>query len=111
MEQVQVSQTEAKPQIAKFGTREEVYNGLAVMTKGKLIKDDLVISSKGRVCSKKSVIKGKQLQSIMKEKYMQSKPVETPKEEIPLEVAGESKPRRSRAKKIRVVPAEAVVQA
>ena len=37
----------------KYGSRAEVWNGLALMTRGGLMKDMLVISRTGRIVSKK----------------------------------------------------------
>ena len=48
--------------IAKFGSKAEVYNGLAKMTRGKLTKDHLLINAKGKVVSKKAQERGFNLQ-------------------------------------------------
>ena len=37
----------------KYGTRNEVWNGDAKMTRGMLTKDDLIMSSAGRLVSKR----------------------------------------------------------
>jgi len=37
----------------KYGSRSEVWNGLALMTRGGLMKDMLIISRTGRIVSKK----------------------------------------------------------
>lgn len=48
--------------IKTYGTREEVFQGLAKKTKGNLAKDDLIFEN-GRYKSKKAVEKGKALVS------------------------------------------------
>ena len=45
---------------AKYGTREQVFNGLAERTKGKLSKDDIVFE-KGKYKSKRAVERGRAL--------------------------------------------------
>lgn len=47
--------------VKKIGSREEVFNGQAVKTRGGLVKDDLVLSKKGKVVSKKMQERGKVL--------------------------------------------------
>jgi hypothetical protein len=37
----------------KFGTRQDIWDGLATMTRGGLTKIDLVLSKTGRIVSKK----------------------------------------------------------
>jgi len=49
--------SEAQPQEPtferKYGTRSEVWEGTAMQTRGKLKKDDLVLSRSGRIVSKR----------------------------------------------------------
>ena len=42
-----------KPKQPKFGSREAVFSGKALMTTGKLRKKDLALSSTGKVVSRK----------------------------------------------------------
>lgn len=55
---------EEEKKIKKYGTREEVYNNGATMTKGKLTKDDIVFED-GKYKSKKQKQRGKELMSKM----------------------------------------------
>jgi hypothetical protein len=52
---------EVEIKIKKFGTKDEVFNGLATKTRGGLVKDDLELSAKGKVSSKKRIALGKKL--------------------------------------------------
>lgn len=56
LEQAQEQNTAPK----RFGTRDEVFNGQATQTKGKLTKNDLVFEN-GRYKSKKAVERGRAL--------------------------------------------------
>jgi hypothetical protein len=55
---------EFKKKVKKYGSKEEVYNGLATQTRGGLLKNDLCLNIKGGVCSKKQVQIGKNLFSL-----------------------------------------------
>lgn len=48
--------------VIKFGSKAEVFNGLAKMTRGKLTKDDLLVNLRGKVVSKKAQARGIALQ-------------------------------------------------
>jgi len=48
--------------IAKFGTKAEVFNKSAQMTRGKLTIDDLTLNPRGKVVSKKAQARGYSLQ-------------------------------------------------
>ncbi len=50
-DQKQVTIEQVQP--AKFGSKDDVFNGLAAKTKGGLTKDDLVLNKKNKVVSKK----------------------------------------------------------
>lgn len=99
-------ETEQSVKLLKTGTKEQVWNGQAVMTRGKLIKDDLTLSSKGKVCSKKSVEKGKELQARMRERYMR----EQVKAETEPETAPTPEPQQSKIEREPVVVAEVPVK-
>lgn len=65
--------------IKKVGTRDEVYNGLAISTKGKLKKDDLIFDEKSsKYKSIKSIAHGKNLIEMMKKRRSEAKEIETP---------------------------------
>lgn len=82
----------------KYGTREQVYNGLAQQTKGKLKKEDLVLCEKtGKYKSVKAVERGKNLiQNIRKPAQVEA-PTPEP-EPVPEPVL--EKPKRTRKKKV-----------
>lgn len=90
----------ADVKIAKFGTREQVYNGLAQQTKGKLKKEDLILCEKtNKYKSIKAIERGRSLISNVR------KPVVVPVEELPPTPAPtpepvEEKPKRQRKKKV-----------
>lgn len=92
--------------IAKYGTREQVFNGLAQMTKGKLRKEDISLCEKtGKYKSFKAIQRGKELvQNLKKNKAPVEVPVEVPV--VPVEVeqveVPVEKPKRGRKKKVPV---------
>ena len=52
--------------LKKFGTKDEVFKGEAIMTTGKLTKDDLVVNKYNKVVSKKAHARGKALHESIK---------------------------------------------
>ena len=80
----------------KYGTRNEVWNDEAKMTRGQLTKDDLIMSSSGRLVSKRKSEAAKKNY----EKYGFNKRQE-PEEEKP-----EVKPKKKRRRKKKVVKQE-----
>lgn len=67
----------ADAKVPKYGTRQDVWEGKALMTKGKLTKEDLTLNSRGLACSKKSQERGKALQKQIAERGPKAdKPVE-----------------------------------
>ena len=101
-----MSQEEVK--IQKYGTREQVFNNQAQMTKGKLTKDDLEYCEKtGKYKSVRAIARGKALISQLKESKSAEQPVQA--EPLPpLEAKSSSsnsldasnKPKRTRKKKV-----------
>ena len=44
----------------KYGDRQSVYDGLCQMTRGGLVKDDLILSKSGKIVSKKKSERAKE---------------------------------------------------
>ena len=64
----------ARNRIRRYGTRAEVMNGTARMTKGRLTKADFLYNEKGYIVSKKKSIKMKGDENpLKKQKYLQTK--------------------------------------
>jgi hypothetical protein len=54
--------------VSKYGTKQQVWESSAQMTRGKLTKDDLTLNTRGLACSKKSQERGRALQKQIAEK-------------------------------------------
>jgi len=80
----------------KYGTRSEVWNGEAQMTRGNLTKDDLLMSSTGRLVSKRKSEAAKKNY----EKYGFNKRADSPAP------AAAVKPKKKRKRKKKVVATE-----
>ena len=64
----------ARNRTRRYGTRAEVMNGTARMTKGRLTKADFIYNEKGYIVSKKKSIKMKgEHNPLKKQKYLQTK--------------------------------------
>jgi hypothetical protein len=64
----------ARNRTRRYGTRAEVMNGTARMTKGRLTKADFLYNEKGYIVSKKKSIKMKgEDNPLKKHKYLQTK--------------------------------------
>jgi hypothetical protein len=93
---------------AKYGTREQVFNGLAQMTKGKLKKEDLTLCEKtGKYKSVRAVERGRALVQNLKKLAVEVPAVEVPVVEVPavevpqpVEIPKVDKPKRVRKKKV-----------
>jgi hypothetical protein len=57
---------QSNPAVKKYGTKEEVWNGSAQITKGGLTKNDIMVSKKGKIISKKAHACGMNLISKLK---------------------------------------------
>ena len=92
--------------VPKYGTRQDVWEGKALMTKGKLTKEDLTLNSRGLACSKKSQERGKALQKQIAERGPKPVVATEPKEPQLVAVAVEKtkKGRGRPAKKEQEVP-------
>ena len=92
--------------VKNYGTREEVWNGTALKTKGKLSKEDLVQDEKtGRLKSRKLIERGKNLFSTINQKKV-PEPIQEQNPEPIVDVTPlEPKKRapRSRAPRVKVV--------
>lgn len=67
MEEQPIVQEEIKQKrVKKYGDRAAVFQGLATMTKGKLVKEDLVLEN-GVYKSKKAIERGKAMRQGKKE--------------------------------------------
>ncbi len=64
MEEAGVEETKKQ----KYGTKDDVWKGLALRTRGGLVIDDLALNARGKPCSKKSQERGRQLQAQIREK-------------------------------------------
>ena len=77
----------------KYGTRSEVWEGIAQQTRGRLTKDKLVLSRSGRIVSKRK-------SEMAKKTYLEHKFAKRTKVEP--EVVETKKKRRRRKKKVEV---------
>ena len=77
----------------KYGTRSEVWEGIAQQTRGRLTKDKLVLSRSGRIVSKRKSEMAKK--TYLEHKFAKRKP----KAEVPV---APKKKRRRRKKKVEV---------
>jgi hypothetical protein len=78
-----------------YGTRSEVWEGIAKQTRGRLTKDKLILSRSGRIVSKRKSEMAKK--TYLEHKFAKrTKPEEVPPEEKP------KKKRRRRKKKVEV---------
>ena len=69
----------ARNRARRYGTRAEVMNGTARMTKGRLTKADFIYNEKGYIVSKKKSIKMKGDENpLKKQKYLQTKNIPDP---------------------------------
>ena len=77
--------------VKKFGTKDEVFQGLAMYTKGKLTKEDLVLNRRGVPVSKKRSELGKQrIQQLQEMKQNLSKSKDAGTKNNPIEIKEES---------------------
>lgn len=96
----------ADVKMQKFGTREQVYNGLAQQTKGKLTKGDLILCEKtGKYKSIKAIERGRSLIQNVRKPLAETAEELPPVEEAPPTPAPtpepiEEKPKRQRKKKV-----------
>ena len=81
--------------VKRYGTRNDVFEGLAEKTRGGLDKDDLMLSKTGKIVSKKKSMAAK----ASYDKFGFSKRLEKVEEENPVEEEKPKKKRRSRRKK------------
>ena len=65
----------------KYGDRQSVYDGLSKMTRGGLMKDDLMLSKSGKIVSKKKSERAKE--NYAKYGFKKRQPAEEPKKEEP----------------------------
>jgi cobalamin-dependent methionine synthase I len=87
-----MSGVQEEKKIPKYGSKDLVYNGLAIMTTGRLTKEDLMLNSKGKIVSKKSHQNGLRLIETLKSKKS-SEPT-----------AGEVQPEKKEIPKLKRVP-------
>ena len=81
--------------VKRYGTRNDVFEGLAEKTRGGLTKDDLMLSKTGKIVSKKKSLAAK----ASYEKYGFSKRLEKVEEEPVVEEEKPKKKKRRRKKK------------
>ena len=81
--------------VKRYGTRNDVFEGLAEKTRGGLTRDDLMLSKTGKIVSKKKSLAAK----ASYEKYGFSKRLEKVEEEPVVEEEKPKKKKRRRKKK------------